>query len=157
MEKLACVNEEDRSWCSSNKDNDHRAITIEVASEKTAPFKVRPVAYAKLIELVAEICQRNNIKELVWSDNNIDRVNHKNGCNMTVHRDFANKSCPGEYLYNLMPDIAKGVNKLLTGETPFTEKSNLYRVQVGAFSNKDNAERQLKKLKEAGFEGYIRQ
>lgn len=152
-----CVNEEDRSWCSSNKDNDHRAITIEVASEKTAPFKVRPVAYAKLIELVAEICQRNGIKELVWSNNKEDRVNHKNGCNMTVHRDFANKSCPGEYLYNLMPDIAKAVNKLLTGETSFTEKSNLYRVQVGAFSSKDNAERQLKKLKDAGFEGYIRQ
>ena len=152
-----CVNEEDRSWCSSNKDNDHRAITIEVASETSSPYKVRPVAYSKLIELVADICQRNGITELIWSFSKEDRVNHKNGCNMTVHRDFANKSCPGEYLYNLMPDIAKSVNKLLSGKQSFTEKSNLYRVQVGAFSNKENAERQLKKLKEAGFEGYIRQ
>lgn len=32
---------------------------------------------------------------------------------MTVHRWFANKSCPGEYLYSRHGDIANQVNKLL--------------------------------------------
>ena len=66
-----------------------------------------------MIQLVADICKRNNIKKLVWSTEKDDRVNHKNGCNMTVHRDYANKSCPGEYLYERHGDIAAKVNEIL--------------------------------------------
>lgn len=107
------VDEADRSWCSSNKANDHRAITIEVASDTTHPYAVTDAAYNALIKLVADICQRNGIKKLVWSTNKNDRVNHLNGCNMTVHRDFANKSCPGEYLYSRHGEIAAKVNAIL--------------------------------------------
>lgn len=107
------VDEADRSWCSSNKANDHRAITIEVASDTTHPYAVTDAAYNALIKLVADICQRNGIKKLVWSMNKNDRVNHLNGCNMTVHRDFANKSCPGEYLYSRHGEIAAKVNAIL--------------------------------------------
>lgn len=107
------VEEKDRSWCSSNAANDHRAITIEVASDTTHPYAVKDKALAALIELVADICKRNGIKKLVWSTNKSDRVNHKNGCNMTVHRDYANKSCPGDYLYNKHGYIAAEVNKRL--------------------------------------------
>lgn len=107
------VDEADRSWCSSNKANDHRAITIEVASDTTHPYAVTDAAYNTLIKLVADICQRNGIKKLVWSTNKNDRVNHLNGCNMTVHRDFANKSCPGEYLYSRHGEIAAKVNAML--------------------------------------------
>lgn len=107
------VDEADRSWCSSNKANDHRAITIEVAGDTTHPYAVTDAAYNALIKLVADICQRNGIKKLVWSTNKNDRVNHLNGCNMTVHRDFANKSCPGEYLYSRHGEIAAKVNAIL--------------------------------------------
>lgn len=107
------VEEKDRSWCSSNSANDNRAITIEVASDTTHPYAVTDAAYKSLIKLVADICKRNGIKKLVWSTNKDDRVNHRNGCNMTVHRDYANKSCPGEYLYSRHGDIAKKVNKIL--------------------------------------------
>lgn len=107
------VDEKDRSWCSSNSANDNRAITIEVASDTSHPYAVTDKALAALIELVADICKRNNIKKLVWSTNKSDRVNHKNGCNMTVHRDYANKSCPGDYLYNKHGYIAAEVNKRL--------------------------------------------
>lgn len=107
------VEEKDRSWCSSNAANDHRAITIEVASDTTHPYAVKDKALAALIELVADICKRNGIKKLVWSTNKDDRVNHRNGCNMTVHRDYANKSCPGDYLYNKHGYIAAEVNKRL--------------------------------------------
>lgn len=115
------VEEKDRSWCSSNSANDHRAITIEVASDTTHPYAVTDKALASLIKLVADICKRNGIEKLVWSTDKKDRVNHKNGCNMTVHRDYANKSCPGEYLYNKHFYIAEQVNKKL-GIKPNTNK-----------------------------------
>lgn len=107
------VEEKDRSRCSSNAANDHRAITIEVASDTTEPYAVNDKAFAALIDLVTDICQRNGVKKLVWSTNKEDRVNHKNGCNMTVHRDYANKSCPGTYLYERHGQIADEVNKRL--------------------------------------------
>ncbi|MCD8376880.1 MAG: N-acetylmuramoyl-L-alanine amidase [Oscillospiraceae bacterium] len=115
-----CVNESDRSWCSSNRTNDHRAITIETASDTSDPYAVTDAAYNALIKLVADICQRNGISQLIWSDTKSDRVNHKNGCNMTVHRDFANKACPGEYLYSRMSDIAAKVNAILASGTAAT-------------------------------------
>jgi len=109
------VEEKDRSWCSSSSANDNRAVTIEVASDTYHPYAVRAAAYEATIRLVADICQRNGIKRLKWSTNKNDRVNHLNGCNMTVHRDYANKACPGDYLYERMGDIAKKVNAILDG------------------------------------------
>lgn len=148
------VDEKDRSWCSSNKDNDHRAITIEVASDTTHPYKVTDAAYKALINLLVDICQRNNIKELKWKADKslIGKVDKQN---MTVHRWFANKACPGDYLYNLHDEIAKEVNEKLNPPKTSTTSNVLYRVQVGAFSKKSNADAMLKKLKAAGFDGFI--
>lgn len=107
------VEEKDRSWCSSNAANDNRAVTIEVASDTKHPYAVNDRAFAALLYLMTDICKRNGIKKLVWSTKKADRVNHKNGCNMTVHRDYANKSCPGDYLYNRHGEIAAEVNRRL--------------------------------------------
>ena len=109
------VEEKDRSWCSSNKANDMRAITIEVANDGGAAtgWHVSDAAMTSLIALVADICKRNGISKLVWSTNKNDRVNYRNGCNMTVHRDFKNKACPGDYLYGKHAYIAAEVNKRL--------------------------------------------
>lgn len=152
------VEEKDRSWCSSSSSNDHRAITIEVASDTAHPYAVTDEAYNALIKLVADICKRNGIKKLLWKADKslIGQVDKQN---MTVHRWFANKSCPGEYLYSRHGDIAAKVNALLgdsageTAQTPTTQ--TLYRVQVGAYSKMENAEAMLKKLKAAGFDGFI--
>ena len=152
------VEEKNRSWCTSSATNDNRAITIEVASDTTEPYAVNDKAFAALLDLVTDICKRNGIKKLVWSLNKTDRVNHKNGCNMTVHRDYANKSCPGKYLYDRHQQIADEVNKRLGATTVDTKKDDgtLYRVQIGAFSKKVNADNMLKKAKAAGFtDAYI--
>lgn len=148
--------EKDRSWCSSNAANDNRAITIEVASDTKHPYAVSAKAYAALIDLLVDICKRNGIPRLVWSTSKADRVNHKNGCNMTVHRDYANKSCPGEYLYSRHAQIASEVNKRLgsTDTRPQPEKV-LYRVQTGAFRNKAGAEALLQQVKAKGFDTYM--
>ena len=148
--------EKDRSWCSSNAANDNRAITIEVASDTKHPYAVNAKAYAALIDLLVDICKRNGIPRLVWSTSKADRVNHKNGCNMTVHRDYANKSCPGEYLYSRHAQIASEVNKRLgsTDTRPQPEKV-LYRVQTGAFRSKAGAEALLQQVKAKGFDTYM--
>ena len=111
------VEERDRSWCSSSSANDNRAVTIEVASDAKPPYKCTDAAFESLIKLCADICHRNGISKLVWSTSKNDRVNHLNGCNMTVHRDYSSKSCPGDYLYNLHGEIARRVNLLLDSGT----------------------------------------
>ena len=45
------VEEKNRSWCSSSSENDQRAVTIECASDATAPYAFKDVVYNKLIEL----------------------------------------------------------------------------------------------------------
>lgn len=152
--------EKDRSWCSSSAANDNRAITIEVASDTTEPYAVNDKAYAALLDLVTDICRRNGIKKLVWSTKKSERVNHLNGCNLTVHRDYANKSCPGNYLYERQGAIAAEVNKRLGAsaaepETPSSGSGTLYKVQTGAFKQKSNAQALEKKLKAAGFDTYV--
>ena len=119
------VEEKDRSWCTSSRANDNRAVTIEVASDTKHPYRVNDAAYKSLIKLLADICRRNGIKKLVWSTDKNNRINHLNGCNMTVHRDFANKACPGDYLYNLHGQIADEVNKILSQE----DDDNMIRYQ----------------------------
>lgn len=111
------VAESDRSWCSSNSANDHRAITIEVASETKHPYEVTDAAYKALIKLLVDICKRNKIKELKWEADKslVGKIDKQN---MTVHRWFANKACPGEYLYSRHGQIAKEVNAQLTTKVP---------------------------------------
>lgn len=142
--------EKDRSWCSSSPSNDHRAITIEVASDTTYPYAVNAKAYASLINLVADICKRNGIKELKWKADKslIGQVDKQN---MTVHRWFAATACPGEYLYSRMGQIAQEVNKKLGISAIPTNQ--MYRIrknwkdaasQIGAYTNFDNAKRACK-------------
>lgn len=118
------VEEKDRSWCSGGEKkvngitgsiNDYSAVTIEVASDNTYPYAVTGEAYESLIRLCADICKRNGIPKLIWkADPNL--VGHPDQQNMTVHRWFAYKSCPGDYLYERHYDIAERVNKLLEAE-----------------------------------------
>lgn len=124
------VEEKDRSWCSSNAANDHRAITIECASDMKEPYAIKSVVYNKLLDLVTDICKRNNITKLVWSTDKNTRVNHLNGCNMTCHRDYANKSCPGTYIYEREGQIAAEVNRRLSGVTPTPTPGGTCEVEV---------------------------
>lgn len=144
------VEEKDRSWCSSNADNDNRAITIECASDSKYPYAINDAVYKTLIELCADICKRNNIKELKWKADKslIGQVDKQN---MTVHRWFAKKSCPGQYIYERLGQIAEEVNKKLKA----SEVTVLYRVQTGAFLNKSYADAMLAKVKAAGFSTYM--
>lgn len=141
------VEEKDRSYCSSSAANDNRAITIECASDTKEPFAVNDKVYLALIDLLVDICKRNGIPKLLWrADKSL--IGQVDKQNMTVHRWFhSGKSCPGTYLYERMGKIADDVNKRLCNK--------LYRVQIGAFSDRKNAENYLKKAQEAGLNGFI--
>lgn len=107
------VDEANRSWCTSSASNDNRAVTIEVANTVAKdPWPVSDAAYKSLIDLLVDICQRNGIPRLLWEgDKNL--VGQVDRQNMTVHRWFAAKACPGDWLYSRHGQIAAEVNKRL--------------------------------------------
>lgn len=119
------VDEENRSWCTSSADNDNRAITIEVACDSTHPYAVTGAAYNALIDLLVDICRRNGKRRLVWLGDKAKSLAYKTKEDellMTVHRWFANKACPGEYLYTRHGEIAMAVTEKLKEEADMTAK-----------------------------------
>lgn len=153
-----CVEEKDRSWCSSSAANDNRAITIECASDRTAPYAFNSAVYESLINLCVDICKRNGKSKLLWFGDKTKTLNYSPKSDemvLTVHRWFANKSCPGDWMYARMGDLAAKVTARLGGSAadttpaePAATTSTLYRVrkswadaasQKGAFSSLANA------------------
>lgn len=114
------VEEKNRSWCTSSKANDQRAITIEIASDTKHPYKMNTVAYNKFIALCVDICKRNGKTKLLWISDKTKSLSYKPKSNemvLTVHRWFANKSCPGDWLYSRLGDVATEVTKRLSKKT----------------------------------------
>lgn len=112
------VEEKNRSWCSSSNANDQRAITIECASDTTEPYAFRDVVYRKLVELCTDICRRNGKNKLIWFGDKDKTLNYSPESGemiLTVHRWFADKSCPGNWMYARMGDLAEKVTKKLGG------------------------------------------
>lgn len=134
------VEEKNRSWCSSSNANDQRAVTIECASDTTEPYAFKDVVYQKLITLCVDICKRNGKKKLLWlgdKDKTLSYEPKSDEMVLTVHRWFANKSCPGSWMYARMGDLATKVTAQLGGgasgdtETEYPEKltAGYYRVR----------------------------
>lgn len=149
-----CVEEKNRSWCSSSNANDQRAVTIECASDKTEPYAMNSRVYDSLIKLCMDICKRNGKKKLLWLGDKNKTLNYAPKSDemiLTVHRWFANKSCPGDWLYARLGDLASKVTEALgTGTSADKVASQLYRVrktwadsksQKGAFSVLANAKK----------------
>ena len=113
-----CVEEKNRSWCSSSNANDQRAVTIECASDKTEPYAMNSAVYAALIKLCTDICQRNGKRKLLWLGDKEKTLNYSPAADemvLTVHCWFANKSCPGNWLYARMGELAAAVTAALGG------------------------------------------
>lgn len=121
------VDEANRSWCSSSKSNDHRAVTIEVASDKTYPYAIKDAAYKSLVRLVADICYRNGIKKLLWK-NDKNLIGQVDKQNITLHRWFAATSCPGKDIENKLPKLCEDVNSLLTANDPKAPDTSVNKI-----------------------------
>ena len=152
-----CVEEKNRSWCSSSSANDQRAVTIECASDLNHPYAMTTAVYNSLVKLCTDICKRNGKKKLLWLGDKNKTLNYSPKSDemvLTVHRWFASKSCPGDWLYSRLGDLASKVTIKLGGNTS-ASTGTLYRVQTGAFSKKANADAMEKKLKAKGFDTYM--
>lgn len=131
-----CVEEKNRSWCSSDRDNDQRAVTIECASDKSEPYTMNPAVYNSLINLCVDICKRNGKSKLLWfgdKDKTLAYAPKTDEMVLTVHRWFANKSCPGNWLYERLGDLATQVTNRLGGvveQTSTKPKTSSYKVKV---------------------------
>lgn len=113
------VEEKNRSWCSSSAANDQRAVTIECASDTTEPYAFKDIVYRTLIKLCVDICKRNGKTKLLWlgdKDKTLNYAPKSNEMVLTVHRWFANKSCPGNWMYARMGDLASKVTTALGGD-----------------------------------------
>lgn len=160
------VEEANRSWCTSNRENDHRAITIECASDTKHPYAMNSAVYEALVSLCADICKRNGKKKLLWLGDKAKTLAYKPKSDemmLSAHRWFANKACPGDWLYSRFGNLAEEVTKKLGGsttaptpETPVEKPttSALYRVrkswadaksQLGAYKVLSNAKKQVDK------------
>ena len=118
------VEEKNRSWCTSSNANDQRAITIECASDNTEPYAMNSKVYDMLIKLCTDICKRNGKKKLLWfadKDKSLNYAPKSDEMVITVHRWFANKSCPGNWLYARLGDVASKVTANLSGTTETTK------------------------------------
>lgn len=141
------VPEEYRAWTTGGNytvngmtgaQNDHRAVTIEMACSIEYPYTVTNAAYEALVRLIADIAKRNGLYPLKWkADKSL--VGKTAEQNMTVHRWFAPKECPGDYLYERMGDIAQRANKIIEEDVDMTidEVKKLIQEEVDAVLVKD--------------------
>ncbi|MCI6996667.1 MAG: N-acetylmuramoyl-L-alanine amidase [Eubacterium sp.] len=145
------VEEKNRSWCTSSNTNDQRAVTIECASGTSEPYEMNGKVYVSLVELCTDICRRNGKKKLLWFADKSKSLNYEPESDemvITVHRWFANKSCPGDWLYARLGDLAEKVTAKLGGGVTGMTEAKYYRVrkrladaasQLGAYTVLENA------------------
>lgn len=162
-----CVEEKNRSWCSSSNANDQRAVTIECASDMSEPYAMNNSVYNSLMRLCIDICKRNGKKKLLWlgsKDKTLNYAPKSDEMVLTVHRWFANKSCPGNWLYSRLGELATKVTTELSESTSSDGKkpvTQMYRIrkswsdaksQIGAYKVLANAKK--KADENAGFKVF---
>lgn len=151
------VSEDRRAWTSSSSWNDQQAITFEVANCSGDPdWKVSDQDYQALVKLCADVCNRYGI---------IPHYDGTKNGTITVHRLYSNTGCPGRYLMNKIAslqfekDILAAMGKINTPSSstpqPSPQTTKIYRVQVGAFRDKKNADACAETMKRLGEKVYI--
>ena len=145
----AGVAEDRRSWASASRENDHAAITIEVANITGEPdWRISRTAYDALVDLCADICTRYGFRP------------HYDGTpdgSITIHKMFINTACPGPHIEALIKDgtLERDILAKMQAPEPQPEPVKLYRVQVGAFKILENAEGLRDRMQAAGFDTYL--
>lgn len=133
--KLGLVVEEKyRAWTSSNAENDHKAVTIEVGNSSSGgQWPIADEDLAMLIKWCADVCKRNNIPKLYYDGT-------PNG-SLTLHEMFAATGCPGPYIKSKIDYICTEVNKLInstststtTPSAPAATGSTTYKVVTDVY------------------------
>lgn len=153
------VEEKNRSWCSSSNANDQRAVTIECASDTRYPYTMNDTVYSTLIDLCTDICKRNGKKKLLWfadKEKSLAYTPKEDEMVLTVHRWFTNKSCPGDWLYSRLGDVAAKVTASLSSSnpsTPSTPQKTTEELAREVIAGKwGNGQERKKRLTDAGYD-----
>ena len=139
------VEEQNRSWCSSNAENDQRAVTIECASDANPPYEFKQIVYDRLVELCVDICKSNDKAKLLWLGDKVKSLNYipaRDEMVLTVHRFFANKDCPGDWMFSRMGELARAVSEQLRAVPIFYRVRKSWdkpKTQIAAFTKLTNA------------------
>lgn len=158
------VYEDNRAWTSGSRDNDNRAITIECASDPKNKNAFPDATYKSLIELVLDLMQRYQKTKLVYiPDKKTALAYQPKGDEflLTFHRWFENVACPDEWFMNKVPEFVEYINSCFDDlsnkpSEPVNASNRIYSVQIGAFRERENAEKTLKDAKKKGFtDAYI--
>lgn len=154
------VDENRRSWCSSNRDVDYHGITFELASEKGSPCKMPDIVINQFINLCVDICKRYNKTKVVYFGDNDEQRNYtpkSNEFKIAFHKWFdKNRSCPEKYFISKCPEIVDKINKELSGVKTESTPKKIYCVQLGAFANRENAEKLCEELTKKGYTPIIK-
>jgi len=138
------VDEYNTAWANGNWASNCESVSIEIANSYVGgDYPVSDKALRSAIELVADIAKRNNLGRLSV------------GQNLICHSMVSSTYCPGDYLRGKLDYIAAEANKI-NYPAPAPSKK-LYRVQVGAFKKKENANRLLNELKSKSIDCFIKE
>lgn len=138
------VDEKDRPWTTSGSDPDNYCITIELANDQIGgQWHISDATIASCEKLCADICKRYGISKLYY--------NGKSGT-LLRHCDYHATACPGPYFKSITDKFCDDVNALISGGD-----SQYFRVQLGAFKNKENAEKYAETLKKQGIDAIVKE
>lgn len=120
-----CVDENNRPWTTSSRENDNRAITFELSNSATGGnWPVSDATIQAAIDLTVDICKRHGKTKVLWFGDKAKTLAYTPADNelvVTVHHWFANTNCPGPYLKGKLPYIVSEVNKRLNQNQEETE------------------------------------
>lgn len=134
-----------RGWHAGGTANNTH-IGFEICEDALTDSVYFEQAYQEAVNLCAYLCQLYNFNPL--ADGVI--IGHFEGYQRGIASNHAD---PGHWF----PIFGKSMSTFRTDVyNKLNENTTLYRVQVGAFSVKANAEALLVQIKAAGFDGYIK-
>ena len=128
------IPENRNAWHSSDGENgkgNREGIAIEICYSKSGGDRFTQ-AEKNAVELIVDILKRYG-----WG---VDRV--------TKHQDYSGKYCPHRTLDAGWDRFIKMVEAKMN--------SKLHRVQVGAFANRENAEKLCNELKSKGYPAFVK-
>lgn len=133
------------------------AIQVEMCEDNTLGANYAKETYNVAVKLFAHLCKVYKIKpENIWSHNEAHAKGYASG-HVDPEHWWKKVKCG-----LTMDGFRNDVEALLSGEKttdklPADASGSLFRVQVGAFTLKKNAEYKLKALQAAGYDAFVTQ
>ena len=141
-----------RGWHAGGSANNTH-IGFEICEDDLSDATYFRKVFSEAVELCVYLCKLYNLTEN-------DIICHSEGYKLGIASNHADVMHwfprHGESMDTFRAAVKAGLAEKPETEMPAGDDKKYYRVQVGAFSSKANAESMLKKLKAAGFDGFIK-